>query len=516
MRTSRREFLQACGAIGTAAWLAPAMAQQKAPTAVRTYHLTVIPHAPEPDPGLLEAVQHAGVTDLWLGVYGCGTWYFDLERTKTWRKRIEARGMRAHVLTMPLGHPGFGLPKHWRAATAIDGKQFTGTSLHRPATEDTCEALRQMAAAGVQRVFVDDDFRLAAAPGQIGGCFCPEHKQAFLQRHGYGEAQWRELLEAIAHRALTPVLRAWVEFNCDQLTESFRAQQKAAPGIQLGIMVMFFGSEKGGIRLIDYRGAPMRVGENRFDDASFASIEAKVDELFSSLFHRRFVTPELAFSETTAYPEKQLSLKNKVAKLAVATLSDVRNTMFMCDFPKEDWPTLGPAMKRHADIHARIAGHAARGPLKHYWGEASRYVGDDNPYSMFLALGIPFEVTGEPAADGFTFLSDADAQTVGATRSPGTVWVARPANGRPAGVRILPDSLPGLYALKRELRPQLERVPHVENEVPVVCAWYPTARAVVLWNLGEHRVEPTLRYGSARRTIGIDGLDVALIEDVAV
>ena len=128
--------------------------------------------------------------------------------------------------------------------------------------------------------------------------------------------------------------------------------------------------------------------------------------MFSSLFHRRFVRPELAYSETTAFPDRQLSLKNKVAKLAVSTLSDVRNTMFMCDFPKEHWPTLAPAMKRHADIHARIAGHAAHGPLKHFWGEASRYVGDDNPYSLFMALGVPFEVTGEPARDGFTFLSE--------------------------------------------------------------------------------------------------------------
>ena len=31
--------------------------------------------------------------------------------------------------------------------------------------------------------------------------------------------------------------------------------------------------------------------------------------------------------------------------------------------------------------------------------------------TTFLALGIPFEVTSDLAGDGFTFLSDADAQT---------------------------------------------------------------------------------------------------------
>ena len=65
----------------------------------------------------------------------------------------------------------------------------------------------------------------------------------------------------------------------------------------------------------------------------------------------------------------------------------------MCDFPKDHWPPLAPAIQHHAKLHPVIAGHAPRGPLKHFWGEASRYVGDDNPYSLFLALGIPFEVT---------------------------------------------------------------------------------------------------------------------------
>ena len=171
-------------------------------------------------------------------------------------------------------------------------------------------------------------------------------------------------------------------------------------------------------------------------------------------------------------------------------------------------------MKRHAKLHARIAGHALRGPLKHFWGEASRYVGDDNPYSLFLALGIPFEVTGEPVADGFTFLSDADAGAVGTLRSPGVMFVARPRSVALDGISSVPESLPELYAFKREILPQLGKVPHVENETPVVCAWYPTARAVVLWNLAEQYTELTFCHHDSRRTIGVDGLDVVLIEGV--
>lgn len=511
---SRRKFLQTCGAVGAAAWLAPAVARETAPATVRQYHLSVTPHTPEPDPELIEAIRLAGVSDVWINCFCGGQWWCGVERMKAWRSRIQARGMRAHVLNMPLGHPDFVPPTPWRTAMSADGKSYSGTSLHDPATQANCDALRQLAAAGVKRVFLDDDFRLARYPGWIGGCFCPEHKQAFLHCTGYGEPQWRDLLAAVARGQLTPELRAWVEFTCDQLTACFRAQQKAVPGVQLGIMVMYFGAEKAGIRLTDYAGVPMRVGEYKFWDETFAPVKGKTDELFSSLFHRRFVRPELAYSETTAFPDRQLSLKNKVAKLAVSTLSDVHNTMFMCDFPKEHWPTLAPAMKRHADIHSRIAGHAARGPLKHFWGEASRYVGDDNPYSLFMALGVPFEVTGEPAQDGFTFLSDADAGAVGSLQRRGTTLIARPRAAALDGVRFVPESLPALYAFKRELLPRLEHVPYVENELPVVCAWYPTARAVVLWNLSEQPVELSLRRGATRRTIHIDGLDVALADRV--
>lgn len=514
MKTSRREFLQACGAVGACAWLSPALAEES-PSPVRRHHLTIVPHTAEADPELLAAVQRAGVSDVWLVGFVCGGWWCPLERIQVWRRQIEALGMSTHVLNFPLGHPDMVPPPHWPTAMSVDGKTFTGTSLHAQAVKENCDVLRQIEAAGIRRVFVDDDFRVARNPGTIGGCFCPEHKQAFLQRTGYGEPEWREVLNSIAQGRLTPELRAWVDFTCDQVTDAFRAQQKAAPGVQLGIMVMYFGAEKAGIRLTDYADVPLRVGEYKFWDEVFVPVKGKTDELFSSLFHRRFVRPELAFSETTAYPEKQLSLRNKIAKLAIPTLSDVRNTMFMCDFPKEDWPTLGPVMKQHVDIHSRIAGHAARGPLKHFWGEASRYVGDDNPFSLFLAIGVPFEVTGEPAADGFTFLSDADVAHIGMIHTAGTTFISRPRGVPVEGVRFVPETLPDLFALKREMLPQLQQTPYVEEDTPVVCAWYPTARAVLLWNLGEERVEVTLRCRDARR-VGIEGLGVALVEGVDV
>ncbi len=527
MDMSRRRFLRVCGAAGPASLLASAMAAE-APVAGRKYHLSISSDALQADPELLELAHRAGVTDVWLTGFLYGHWHYPLEKTRLWRQRIEKQGMAAHLINVPLGHPGDSLgsmsgdvpltpPRHWRLGVRPDGKTYAGTSLHRPATDENCEAMRQIQAAGVKQVFLDDDFRLARGPGVIGGCFCGEHKEEFLRRTGYAEPEWRDLLEAVDRRRLTPVLRAWVEFTCDQLTACFRAQQNAAPRVQLGNMLMYLGAEKAGLRLADYRDVPFRVGEGMFDDGSFVSVKGKTNELFSSLFHRRFARSELAYSETTAYPANRLSAKNMAAKLAVSTLSDVRNTMYMSGltaFPREHWQTLGPAMKRHAELHRHIAGHVARGPLKHFWGEASRYVGDDNPYSLFLAMGVPFEVTGELTADGFTFLSDADAGNAGNLRSSGTVLVARAQPSRPASHRMVPESLPELFALKRELLPHLENVPYVEGEVPVVCVWYPTARAVLLWNLTEKREELDLRYRGSRRTMNVDGLDTVLIEGI--
>jgi hypothetical protein len=76
--------------------------------------------------------------------------------------------------------------------------------------------------------------------------------------------------------------------------------------------------------------------------------------------------------------------------------------------------------------------------------------------------------------------------------------------------------MPELLAWKQQILPQLAGTPYVEGEAPVVCGWYPTARAVVLWNLGEGPQDLTLRCGETRRTVHVDGLGTALVEDVRV
>jgi hypothetical protein len=281
-------------------------------------------------------------------------------------------------------------------------------------------------------------------------------------------------------------------------------------------MVMYLGSEKAGIRLSDYRDVPFRVGELMFNDKSFVPVKGKTNEIFSSLFHRRFITPERAFSETTAWPPDELSAENMAAKLAISTLSDVRNTMFMSGntpFPRTHWEVLAGAMERNRKIHEKIAGAAPRGPLKHFWGRASRYVGDDNPFSLFLALGIPFEVVSEIPQDGWTFLSDCDARaTAGDQARAGSTLMHRPLpNLKITGGEAVEEDLKALFAWRKKILPALIGTPFVEDEEPVVCAWYPEKEAVGLWNLSETTKDLTVRFGKEKHRVRLAPLGVELL-----
>ena len=537
--SSRRHFLRGM-AIGSLGAFLGCRSFRTKPTAKaqkeRVFHLSVAIEAFEADPDLIPTLSRAGVGHIWLAPFFCGYWHYSIEKVNAWRARLEAAGFQVHLITIPLGHPSFSsaapdyMPQmdmsRRKSALTVQGKTFYGVSLHPPACQENVEAMPTLKRARPGTVFLDDDFRLALGPGTIGGCFCDDHKNAFLRKYGHGEQQWQELREAVIARRLTPVVAQWVDFTCDGLTECFRAQQAAAaPQMELGIMVMYLGAEKAGIRLADYTGVPMRVGELMFDDASFAPTKGKTNELFSALFHRRYAAPALAYSETTAWPSEKLSANNMAAKLAISTIADVRNTMFMSGirpFPRTHWDTLAPAMREQALTHRKVMGHKPHGPLKHFWGRHSRYVGDDNPYSLFLALGIPFEVVDSASIDcdgGWVFLADADARGVAAgeiTVQGQSELVYRPA----AQVRLdrgrkVAESPAELARLKQDILKQTSGYPYVEEDAQVVCAWYPTARRVLLWNLAEtpQAVNVNLtKIGRDRRAVTIRPLGTALID----
>ena len=502
----------------------------RAAARAREYHVCLNPQAVLQDPDFPALLAHAGVSCVWLAGFFYGHWPWPLETFARARDALRLAGLEARIVNVPLGHPGDSLgsrdgtfpltpPSHWRLGSSRDRKTYAGTSLHAPATDENVEALRKLRRAGFSHFFLDDDFRLARGPGEIGGCFCEEHRIRFMRGTGLPEDRWPELLDDIGSRRFTSLLRQWTEFTCDDLTGSFRAQQKAAGG-DLGIMVMYLGAEKAGIRLTDYRHVPLRVGELMFDDRSFSPVKGKTDELFSVLFHRRFAAPESAWSETTAYPADSLSAGNLAAKLVMSTVADVRHTMFMSGitpFPKTFWTTLASEMQRQAGFHEQLAGHRLKGPFKHYWGEASRYAGDDRPLSLFLAAGVPFEVTDRPARDGWTFLSDADAAAVteGKLASRGTRFLGRSTGRATTGVlELCEENLEALFALKHRIRPTLRQAPFVENDEPAVLAWYPSARTALLWNVRGERAAFLVRCGAQRREVSLDGLESALLPDL--
>jgi hypothetical protein len=53
---------------------------------------------------------------------------------------------------------------------------------------------------------------------------------------------------------------------------------RAGVSCVLGIKAVYLGAEKAGIRLADYRGVPLRVGELMFDDQAFSPLKGKIDE----------------------------------------------------------------------------------------------------------------------------------------------------------------------------------------------------------------------------------------------
>jgi hypothetical protein len=489
----------------------------------RSFHLCLSPEVAASDADLLQTVYHAGVRTVWLAGFFYGHFPYASELIEQARQRIESAGMTAQLVNVPLGHPGDSLgasdgqfpltpPKHWQLGRRPDQHAYAGTSLHPPATQENTGALARWRQQGFTRCFLDDDFRLARGPGEIGGCFCDAHRRQFLLAGGYSEPRWLELLEDVRARRLTALMRAWLDFTCDELTGSFQAQQRAF-GRELGIMAMYLGAEKAGIRLRDYRRSLFRAGELMFDDRSFGTVKGKTDELFSVLFHRRFAAPERAFSETTAYPANQLSAQNLAAKLAISTLGDVRQTMFMSGltpFPRSHWDILGPAIKSQTAIHRGIAGHRPVGPFKHYWGEHQRLVGDDLPFSLWLAAGVPFEVVEDLPHAGWTFLSDFDAEALMA-RQPraGAQLVCRDSVRHcPAPCVKVGENLKELFAFKHQVRTKLRDVPHIEDDEPAICAWYPSAHRVLVWNLSDAAKTLGVVKGRQRMTLTLQPLEL--------
>ncbi len=459
-------------------------------SAERVFHRSAGAKMMVEDPEQVEQWRKAGVKHVWLTLFYHGVLESSPDVLEKALRLTRELGMVPHFLSMPFGHPaGYeegSVRPGWTPYQRFNGRKGWGISCHAPLDRETIDSNRFVFEKfGPCDHFLDDDFRCADSPGELGGCVCPECRVAFIQKAGLSPSRWDELLGDLQHYRDTPLVRLWLDYQCDLLTDLFRKTEAAAPQVDLGIMVMGMGSERAGIRLEDYRGKLFRVGEWMFHDLDYDQLKNKTIEMFSVLFHRRFTGPGRAFSETTISPPLSLSKENMASKLVFSTYADVRNTMFMCETPTDYWPFFALRMKKEAAFHEVIKGCTPKGPFKHFWGMAGRYLTSYDAYSLFLAAGVPFEVCGELPADGWTFLGENDARSLerGEIVSPGTVCVTRGVSDSGRLLRV-EESMDALFSFRRSVLPKLKemRIPYVEEETPVVCGWYPEARAVLLWN----------------------------------
>lgn len=478
----------------------------------RDYSVCLNPDVILEDPGLLDIVSEAGVNAVWIATYFYGYWPYPVDKILRARELAIKKGMAPLAITIPFGHPGDALqagddnfplisPSSWPRSVDINGKIYAGTSVGETVSIENAKALSEISKMGFKQCMLDDDFRIARGPGVIGGSFDSATRDLFLKKGGYTLYQWDELLHNIRERQLTRLVRDWVNWYCDQMTHSFRMQQNAFKG-NLGMMVMYLGAEKAGIRLTDFPDVNIRVGELHFGNKSLLTSKGWTDELFSVLFHRRYIKPEKAWSETTAFPADALSVENMCAKLTVSTIADVRHTIFMSGltpFPKSYWATLSTAMRVQKRYHERIAGHQLKGPLKHFWGEASRYVGKDKPFSLWLASGIPFEVIENPeqGRDGWVFMSDEDYYHLDKHVNKRNIIVREGIAKKNDPVVSVHEDAEALWKWKKGIAPQLkkDKIPYIVEEYPSVCAWYPEAKCVLVWNLSAAPMNLTLQFG---------------------
>ncbi|MGI6400995.1 MAG: hypothetical protein ACOX0A_02610 [Thermoguttaceae bacterium] len=496
----------------------------------RTYHVSCSIDMFEINGDFPEIWRDVGITDAWLSVWFYGHFPYSWETLDYWLGRLKSAEIRPHLLCVPFCHGGGALdprtegfpnlpPEHWKIAKRWNGAENWGFSWHSPTDVEGAEAIKKLYAHyGAFNYFLDDDFRFSSNPNDVGGCVCEECQRDFLNKSGLEASRWDDVLDDIRMNSDTPLLRAWVDYFCDRLTQCFQRWQNTVPEIDLGIMVMYMGCERAGIRLEDYKNALFRVGEGGFSDAWYNSDKTKTVELFSSLFHRRFCSPGRAFSETTVFPEKSLSAENLASKLAISTISDVRNTCFMSGLTPIDvdhWPVLHKRMVREKEMHAKLLGVRPNGPFKHYYGESARYCAGENAYSLFLALGVPFEVCDAIPDNGWTFLSDADALSVdrGSLSSQGSRLIARfdSAAGRFTKV---PEDYESLFAFRRSILMKLQedQVPYVEEEIPLVLAWYPDLNSIYIWNISREEKTFHVRLGDKLFALKLEALASQLVD----
>jgi len=73
---------------------------------VRRFHISLQAEAWIKNPELIGIMKKAGITDVWMGSYLQGKWFHTPKELRKSADFLKSKGFNAHVLTVPLGHPG--------------------------------------------------------------------------------------------------------------------------------------------------------------------------------------------------------------------------------------------------------------------------------------------------------------------------------------------------------------------------------------------------------------------------
>lgn len=499
-------------------------------TSIRDFSVCLTPDVIVDNPFLIKKIAKSGVNSVWIITYFYGFWPWTEELILSAKKIVVSNGLEALTLTCPLGHPGDALaskdgnlpltpPSSWSMGKTAQGKPYAGTIIDNISVRENCKALENLYSYGFRKCILDDDFRIALYPGSIGGNFDEVKKSEFLKLFGYNESSWNILLNDVNNRVYSPILIDWVNWQCEVHSRAFKEMKRAFRDGDLGYMIMYLGAEKAGIKLSDVGGITLRVGEGHFDDSSFASPKGWTNELFSVLFHRRFIDPENAWSETTSFPATSLSVENLVAKLNISTITDVRHTVFMSGvqtYPAHYWDSIRPAIKKQQILHEKVRGCKPCGPFKHYWGLRSRYVGLDAPFSLWLALGVPFEVISklDDCTDSWIFVTKEDLPDIKESKCSNYYITNVEDDKDYPNISVVKEDLSSLWIWKESLSDKLEKmkIPYVIENSPCICSWYPKLNAVLLWNLKNAKVELSVKYKGENITCNLDALEMKYVD----
>ena len=128
---------------------------------------------------------------------------------------------------------------------------------------------------------------------------------------------------------------------------------------------------------------------------------------------------------------------------------------------------------------------------------------------------MPFEVCNEIPADGVTFLSDADAKAIerGALSASGSRLIARFESAAGRFVKVSED-YESLFSFRRSIVMNLQedKIPYVEEEIPIVLAWYPEVNLIYVWNISREEKTFHIRRGDKLFAMKLAALDSQVVD----